>query len=221
MTGRPTRVANDADLQGAAVIKGDGLELVVTLGTGVGTAMFYDGHLLPHLEFAHHPLRKGRTYNEVLGDAARRKAGNRKWAQRVAETVETLRALTFFDHCYIGGGNSVRLSDLPDDVTVVDNAAGILGGIKLWSVTETLGTATSPATPSSRPAPAARRTRRAPSGATTAKAPARKAAPAPARKAAGQPAVRKRAATGTARTTAAPATPAAPRRRRVSRPEGA
>ena len=135
-TGKPAKVANDADVQGAAVIGGEGFELVVTLGTGVGTAFFSNGQLLPHFEFAHHPLRKGLTYNEVIGDAARKKAGAKKWRGRVFEMIETLRNLTFFDHCYIGGGNSGRLgSDLPPGVSVVDNDAGILGGIKLWEVT--------------------------------------------------------------------------------------
>ncbi|HEX3828549.1 MAG TPA: ROK family protein [Sporichthyaceae bacterium] len=131
--GRPTRVANDADVQGAAVVTGHGLELVVTLGTGVGTALFFDGRLLPHFEFAHHPLRKGRTYNEVLGDVALKRQGRGRWQKRVVETIGVLRALTFFDHLYVGGGNAARLTgQLPADVTVVDNTAGLLGGIKLW-----------------------------------------------------------------------------------------
>lgn len=131
--GRPTRVANDADLQGAAVVAGKGLELVVTLGTGVGTAFFYDGRLLPHFEFAHHQLRKGETYNEQLGDAARKAVGNGRWNKRVRRAVDALRALCFFDHCYIGGGNARHLNgELAPDVTTVDNSAGILGGIKLW-----------------------------------------------------------------------------------------
>ncbi len=135
--GKPTKVANDADLQGAAVVEGSGLELVVTLGTGVGTALFYEGKLLPHIELAHHPLRKESTYNEVLGDAARKHEGHKKWQKRVFETIEVLRQLTFFDHCYIGGGNSVRIDgDLPDGVSLVDNSAGILGGIKLWHRTD-------------------------------------------------------------------------------------
>ena len=134
-TAKPVKIANDADLQGAAVVKGEGLELVLTLGTGLGTALFFDGQLQPHLEFAHHPFKKGRSYNEVVGEAARERSGNKKWLSHVMEAVETLRALTFFDHCFIGGGNSARLgNDLPDDVTVVDNSAGILGGIKLWEV---------------------------------------------------------------------------------------
>jgi polyphosphate glucokinase len=131
--GKPTRVANDADLQGAAVVGGKGLELVITLGTGVGTALFYDGRLLPHLEFAHHPFRKGETYNEQLGELARKEIGNSRWTKRARKAVDTLRALTFFDHCYIGGGNSKHLEgDLAADVSTVDNTAGILGGIKLW-----------------------------------------------------------------------------------------
>jgi polyphosphate glucokinase len=131
--GKPAKVANDADVQGAAVVKGTGLELVVTLGTGVGTAMFYDGRLLPHLEFAHHPFRKGETYNQQLGEAVRKEVGHDRWNRRVHKAIGTLRALTFFDHCYIGGGNSRRVTGtLTPDITIVDNSAGILGGIKLW-----------------------------------------------------------------------------------------
>ncbi|HVA59267.1 MAG TPA: ROK family protein [Mycobacteriales bacterium] len=132
--GRPVRVANDADLQGAAVVKGDGLELVITLGTGLGTAVYYQGALAPHLELAHHPFRKNETYNEQLGDAARAKIGNRKWNSRVGLAISQLYALFFYDHLYIGGGNSRRVTiDLGPSATIVDNSAGVLGGIRLWS----------------------------------------------------------------------------------------
>jgi polyphosphate glucokinase len=135
--GKPTKVANDADVQGAAVITGEGLELVITLGTGVGTALFYEGKLLPHLEFAHHPLSPKGSYNEVLGDDARKAAGRKKWNKKVSDMLDTMRALTFFDHCYIGGGNATKLTfDLPPDVSTVSNDAGITGGIKLWDVTD-------------------------------------------------------------------------------------
>jgi polyphosphate glucokinase len=131
---KPCRVANDADVQGAALVRGEGLELVVTLGTGVGTALFWQGKLTPHLELAHHPLgKKGGSYNDELGEAARRKAGNKKWNARLARTLTVLKGLVFYDHCYIGGGNSRRVTlDLPEDVSLADNTAGILGGIKLW-----------------------------------------------------------------------------------------
>jgi polyphosphate glucokinase len=131
--GKPTRVANDADLQGAAVVDGQGLELVVTLGTGVGTGLFLDGHLAPHLEIAHHPFRQGETYNEQLGDAARRRIGTKRWRKRVRLAIDTLHSLLSYDHLYIGGGNSARLAGhLPEEITIVDNDAGILGGLKLW-----------------------------------------------------------------------------------------
>ncbi len=132
--GLPTKVANDADIQGAAVVTGHGLELVITLGTGFGTGLFYEGKLMPHLEIAHQPFRKGETYNEQLGEAARKEIGEERWNKRTHKAIKNLRDLTFFDHLYIGGGNSRRLvrDDLDDDVTIVDNTAGILGGIKLW-----------------------------------------------------------------------------------------
>jgi len=130
----PTRVANDADIQGAAVVKGEGLEIVVTLGTGFGTGLFFNGQLLPHLEIAHQPFRKGQTYDEQLGEAARKEVGEERWNKRVLKAVVNMREMMFFDHLYLGGGNSRRLPKhhLPADVTVIDNTAGILGGIKLW-----------------------------------------------------------------------------------------
>jgi polyphosphate glucokinase len=132
--GLPTKVANDADIQGMAVISGNGLELVITLGTGFGTGLFYDGSLMPHLEIAHQPFRKGETYNDQLGEAARKDVGEERWNKRVHKAITNLRGMTFFDHLYIGGGNSrrVKRDGLYDDVAIIDNTAGILGGIKLW-----------------------------------------------------------------------------------------
>jgi len=135
--GKPARVANDADVQGLAVVEGKGLELVITLGTGFGTALFLDGQLLPHLEIAHQPFRKGDTYNEQLGERARKDVGDHRWRHRAVKAFRTLDALFFFDHLYVGGGNATRikksdLGDLEKRTTMVDNAAGILGGIRLW-----------------------------------------------------------------------------------------
>ena len=130
---KPVQVMNDADMQGYAAVKDKGVEMVITLGTGFGTSIFLDGKLGPHMEFAHHPFRKGDTYEEQLGDEARRKAGNKQWSKRVLKAIDTLRDLTNFDHIYIGGGNAQKLKvDLPDDASIVDNTAGILGGIRLW-----------------------------------------------------------------------------------------
>jgi polyphosphate glucokinase len=135
--GKPTKVANDADVQGAAVVAGDGFELVVTLGTGFGTAMFIDGALLPHLELAHQLFRKGETFDEQLGERTRKAIGDVRWNNRVRKALHAMDELTFFDHLYIGGGNSRRvvrdgLGHLLERTTVIDNTAGILGGIRLW-----------------------------------------------------------------------------------------
>ena len=135
--GKPCRVANDADVQGLAVVQGKGFEVVITLGTGFGTAFFMDGNLMPHMEFSHLEFRKGETFNEKVGEAARKKIGDEKWNKLVRKAISYLDALTFFDHLYIGGGNGPRvnrrdLGDVLERITVVDNKAGILGGIKLW-----------------------------------------------------------------------------------------
>lgn len=131
--GVPTRIANDADLQGWAVVGGKGLEMVVTLGTGVGSALFMEGKLAPHLELAHHPFRKGDTYNEQLGEAAFRSIELHKWRKRVKKAIANFESLVNYDRLYLGGGNARHMAGHVDDsITIVDNVAGILGGIKLW-----------------------------------------------------------------------------------------
>jgi polyphosphate glucokinase len=131
--GKPVRVANDADMQGLAAIKGKGVEVVITLGTGFGTGLYLDGRLAPHLELGHHPFRKGETYEEQLGNDALHRVGTRKWNRRLKKAIRTLRTLTTFDHLYIGGGNArnVRL-ELESDVSLIDNDAGLRGGAALW-----------------------------------------------------------------------------------------
>ena len=132
--GKPVRVENDADVQGLAVVKGKGVEMVITLGTGLGSSIFVNGKLGPHLELAHHNFRKDKTYEELLGEAARERDGNVTWQRHLLQAIESLRNLTNFDHMYIGGGNARLLNvDLPHDVSVVSNTAGIIGGVRLWT----------------------------------------------------------------------------------------
>ncbi|HKQ58939.1 MAG TPA: ROK family protein [Candidatus Eisenbacteria bacterium] len=133
LTGRPARVANDADVQGMAVIAGKGVEMVITLGTGVGSAMFLDGRLVPNLELGHHPFRHGRTYEELLGDHERKRIGKRKWHKRLGAAIETLLKAFNPRRLYLGGGNARLIEGrLPPRVQVVSNVAGVLGGIHLW-----------------------------------------------------------------------------------------
>lgn len=131
--GLPTRLINDAEMQGLAVIRGKGLELVLTLGTGAGTGVFRDGDIMPHLELAQHPLHKGDTYNDYVGNAALDRIGKKRWNKRVARTIGILHSLLNYDHLFIGGGNASRITlRLPDNVSLVSNDAGIEGGAALW-----------------------------------------------------------------------------------------
>jgi polyphosphate glucokinase len=130
---KPVRAANDADVQGFGAIKGKGVELVITLGTGFGTALFINGALVPNLEIAHHPFRKGHTYEQELGVATLKKIGKKKWNQCLAQAIKTLDRVINYDHLYLGGGNGKKVSiKLPSNVTIVSNVAGLLGGIALW-----------------------------------------------------------------------------------------
>jgi len=131
--GSPVRVANDADVQGYGVISGEGVELVITLGTGFGSGLFVDGKLVPNLEIGHHPLQKGKTYEDLLGDAALKKAGKKKWNKRLVRAIQTLDLVFNYDRLYIGGGNAARITvKLPENVKIVSNAAGLRGGLALW-----------------------------------------------------------------------------------------
>ena len=130
---KPVRAANDADVQGFGAIKGKGVELVITLGTGFGTALFINGALVPNLEIAHHPFRKGHTYEQELGAPALKKIGKKKWNKCLAQAIKTLDRVINYDHLYLGGGNGKKVTiKLPSNVTIVSNVAGLLGGIALW-----------------------------------------------------------------------------------------
>jgi len=131
--GKPVRCANDADVQGLGVVKGKGVEVVVTLGTGFGSSLFLDGRLVPNMQLAHHAGWRRKTYEEELGLKALKKAGKKRWNRRVLRAIASLEALFNFDWLYIGGGNSKRITvDLPKRVRIVSNEAGLLGGIALW-----------------------------------------------------------------------------------------
>ena len=131
--GKPVRVINDADMQGFGAIEGKGLEMVVTLGTGFGSALFMDGELAPHLEIAHLPFRNDKTYDQQIGDKARKKVGKKEWNRRVKRAIKSLRVLTHFDKLYIGGGNADRIKfELDPDVTIISNECGVKGGAWLW-----------------------------------------------------------------------------------------
>jgi len=140
--GKPVRVLNDADVQGFGAIKGHGVEMVLTLGTGAGTAIFRDGEIMPHLELAHHPVSGNKTYDQYIGNAARQKKGKKAWNKRVAKAIRILREVVRFDHLYLGGGNAKDINfPLPPDITIVPNTDGLTGGIGLWRANPAVHTA--------------------------------------------------------------------------------
>lgn len=136
--GKPARALNDAGVQGYGVIRGKGVEMLITLGTGMGCAVYLDGRYVPNLELAHHPFRKGMTYEDYVGAEALAMIGKKKWNKRVANVIEQILPIWNPNRLYIGGGNAKHLKiELPPNVEIVANVAGLLGGIKLW--TEAVG----------------------------------------------------------------------------------
>ena len=130
----PVHLANDAAVQGYGAIRGKGVELVLTLGTGMGSALFTDGCLCSGLELGHHPWRKGKTYEEFLGKDGLKKYGKKRWNKLLAKAIEQTEHTFNWDHLYIGGGNARLINfTLPENVSTVSNEDGLFGGVALWS----------------------------------------------------------------------------------------
>jgi polyphosphate glucokinase len=131
--GKPVKLLNDADVQGLAAMRGDGLELVCTLGTGFGTAWFRDGELMPHMDLAHLAVRKKDDFDVYIGEKTRGRIGNKRWNKRVKKLIAVLDTVFAYDHLYFGGGNSSRIDfKLSRNVSIVDNDAGMSGGAFAW-----------------------------------------------------------------------------------------
>jgi polyphosphate glucokinase len=131
---RPVRIVNDADLQGLGVSKGKGFEIVITLGTGFGTAFLMDGKLLPHIELAHHPLNEKKDYDAFIGEAALDRIGKKEWKKRMQRVLGILVTVFNYDHLYISGGNADLLTfKLAKNISIVSNKDGIKGGARLWN----------------------------------------------------------------------------------------
>jgi polyphosphate glucokinase len=129
--GCPLKIENDAAMQALGSYRG-GRMLFLGLGTGLGSAMVVNGNLQP-MELAHLPYKKGRTYEDYVGDKGFKRLGTRKWRKQVAAVIEIWRAALEPDDVVIGGGNVERLTRLPQGVRLGDNANAFAGGFRLWS----------------------------------------------------------------------------------------
>jgi polyphosphate glucokinase len=130
--GKPTRMANDCAVGGYAVIKGHGVELVITLGTGMGSAIFTEGVLCPGLELGHHPWRK-KTYEDYLGKRGLEKYGVKRWNKLLERAIEQTAATFNWDVLYLGGGNSKKITlKHGTNIKIISNEEGLLGAMALW-----------------------------------------------------------------------------------------
>ena len=133
MLKQPAKVVNDADLQGIGVVSGKGLEMVITLGTGFGTALLEDGKLLPHLEIGQHPIKTNRVYDDYVGQAAFERKGKEHWNERIKKVINILKTTFNYDRLYISGGNAKNIDfQLDENIVIVNNREGIKGGAMLW-----------------------------------------------------------------------------------------
>lgn len=129
---RPARLLNDAAVQGLGVVEGPGLECTITLGTGIGCALFRNRRLLLPLELGQHP-RARETYDQFIGQSAREALSPEAWNARVRLCIPEILSLTTCDILYVGGGNARNISfPLPENVKIVSNSAGVTGGVRLW-----------------------------------------------------------------------------------------
>ncbi|TDQ06368.1 ROK family protein [Pedobacter metabolipauper] len=137
MLGKPVRLINDADQQALGIVSGKGFEIVFTVGTGFGTALTFDGELLPHLELAHLPVTKTKDYDDYIGTKSFDKIGKKEWNERLKRIIEIYKTVFNYDTLYIGGGNSKHINfELDHNIKLVTNKDGITGGAKLWEVAE-------------------------------------------------------------------------------------
>lgn len=130
--GCPVHMINDAAMQALGSYHG-GVMLFLGLGTGLGTALVHDGHVVP-MEIAHLPFRDGETFELCLGKAGLDRLGLARWKESVYEAVDLLAYALCPDYVVLGGGNANRLADdeLPEIVERGDNINAIKGGLRLW-----------------------------------------------------------------------------------------
>ncbi len=128
--GRPVKIINDAAMQALGSYRG-GRMLFLGLGTGLGSALVVDGVLEP-MELAHLPYKKGKTFEEFVGTAALKRAGEKKWIKNVLAVVEELRNALQPEYVVLGGGNSKHLKTLPPETILGHNEDAGKGGLRLW-----------------------------------------------------------------------------------------
>ena len=127
--GCPARVINDAAMQALGSYT-KGTMLFLGLGTGLGSALVVDGHVVP-MELAHLAYRKA-TIEDYVGRRGLERFGKKKWREHVAFMIERFTAAIHPDEIVVGGGNAKKLKELPPGCRLGDNANAFIGGFRLW-----------------------------------------------------------------------------------------
>jgi polyphosphate glucokinase len=128
--GCPTQVVNDAAMQALGSYAGRSM-LFLGLGTGLGSALVFADALIA-LELAHLPYRKGRSYEDYLGEQGLERRGKHKWSRSVEDVAQRFLAAFLVEEIVLGGGNVRLLETLPEGCRRGDNADAFDGGFRLW-----------------------------------------------------------------------------------------
>lgn len=128
--GKPVKMINDAAMQALGSYDG-GVMLFLGLGTGLGTTLVRDEVVIP-LEIAHLPYRKGRSYEDYVGQAGLERLGEEKWKRHVGIVVELFLAALNAEYAVLGGGNVRHFTELPPKCRRGDNLNAFRGGYRLW-----------------------------------------------------------------------------------------
>jgi polyphosphate glucokinase len=132
---RPTRIMNDSAMQALGVYDG-GRMLYLGLGTGIGTVLIVDWHIIP-LSLGHLPLDKRGTLAEQLSRRALEKSGLKQFQDAVSRSTKTLKAAFLADYVVLGGGNVKKLKQLPEGCRRGGNEYAFFGGLRMWEQGET------------------------------------------------------------------------------------
>jgi polyphosphate glucokinase len=127
---KPLRMLNDAAMQALGSYKG-GRMLFLGLGTGLGSALVVEG-VVQGMEVAHLRWKKGKTYEDFLGEAALKRDGRKKWTRNVMDVISELRQVLQADYVVLGGGNARLIKKLPDKVLLGANDNAFKGAFLIW-----------------------------------------------------------------------------------------
>jgi len=136
-TGREVRVVNDATMAALGCVEGEGTELVLTLGTGLGLALAIDGKLQKERDVGAEIFRDGKTYDQSIGERAR-SLDDQNWNPTLVDIVEGFAKEFHATTVHLAGGNARRVvpeefDHLPFRVVINGNEAPMRGAARLFA----------------------------------------------------------------------------------------